>query len=483
MLFQKMKAGCFNMSGYKLATISITSEEFDRLYEAENEIKDLPDTPAEWNDFVGTQSVEIIQTNLDNLQTRQEAFTSSLSDVNENIQSMERNTSQALIDFETEVTARVEQYAGSMWDHFDQVITETNHQFDQQIRGFVEETQDELANIYWNLNKMTSDTDSKRILAEEWLYAAELYCDFIKQFYPYEQFTPGRVEWLERQLDQTRQNLAIGLSETTIATSQQVYMAFSDLRVELERLYNEWGFLCQAAWEEITRLQVQINECQNIQAVDMEGNLIDQQIDLVYWSEGALVDLFDRVNTVREAMGNANQPPDREELRRWLEVDIPGFWKELEEIVVSGRINVLNSQLRINLADLVVQALQEQGFILDQAEYIDQDMRTAYGAHMLNPEGNQVFVQIAPVGKRLGENKLHLQSMDSEVRTEHELERRWYEISRSLRDYGVEVGQYTRMDKGTRRNVSQPDSRMKSDHSRKKAGHGYRTGPSDNQGG
>ena len=90
----------------------------------------------------------------------------------------------------------------------------------------------------------------------------------------------------------------------------------------------------------------------------------------------------------------------------------------------------------------MVQALQEQGFSLQASEYESRDMRNAYEARLLNLEGNEVVVQVAPTGSQLGANELHLQSYDREVRTEHELQRRWYEVSRSLSQYGLEVGPF-----------------------------------------
>jgi hypothetical protein len=439
-----------------------------------------------------------LQTNLENLQTRQDAFDSILSNVDENIRTFENKTSQALTVFETAVTAQVGQYIGSMWNHFDQVIAETTDQFDRTIQNQYQETQQELVSLSHSLWQMAADTaanaaasaEAKREIAESWLFAAEQYCSYIQQYYNFEQFIPGRVEWLERQLEQTRQNLEMGLSEAVIATSQQLYLTFSELRIELERLQNEWIFLYQAAWEGINRLLIQANECQYIQAIDLDGNLIDLQIDLDYWSEGQLSDTYDRASAIRDQIGDPAQLPDREFLRRLLEEEIPNLLKELEEIAVMGRINVLNSQLRINLADLVVRALQEQGFALKESDYDERDMRLAYGAHMLNQEGNQVIIQVAPVGKKLGENELHLRSMDNEQRTEHELEQRWSEISQSLNRYGVEVGPYTRLDRNQNRKAVKPVrpgwlSRNKNGNQAMKSSQsdGYRTSTPDYQDG
>ncbi len=93
------------------------------------------------------------------------------------------------------------------------------------------------------------DANGKHDFAVEWLDAADMYCAYIQQYFNTEQFTPGRLEWLERQLEQAHQNLDMGLTEAVITSAQQLVLSFSELRVELERLQNEWVLLYQAAWE------------------------------------------------------------------------------------------------------------------------------------------------------------------------------------------------------------------------------------------
>ena len=119
--------------------------------------------------------------------------------------------------------------------------------------------------------------------------------------------------------------------------------------------------------------------------------------------------------------------------------------RKLEQIIFDARLKTINSQLRVNVADLVVQALQEQGFSLASSAYTDYDLRLGYGARLTNIEGNEVVVQVSPTGSGIGENELQIRSLDSEVKTEHELQRRWQEVSQSLAGYGMEVGRFERL--------------------------------------
>jgi hypothetical protein len=109
-------------------------------------------------------------------------------------------------------------------------------------------------------------------------------------------------------------------------------------------------------------------------------------------------------------------------------------------------VNALNSQLRINIADLVVRALQDQGYALESSDYESADQRKTYDALLSNLDGSEVVVKVAPSGRDLGQNELHLQSIDREEHTEHELQQRWLEVSRSLTHYGLDVGQVVRED-------------------------------------
>jgi hypothetical protein len=98
----------------------------------------------------------------------------------------------------------------------------------------------------------------------------------------------------------------------------------------------------------------------------------------------------------------------------------------------------LNSQLRINIADLVIEALQKQGYVLQQAEYAGSDQRMAYSAKVRNLEGNEIVIQVYP-SDLVGKNELHLVSLDRENRTEHELRQRSLEVTRSLGQHGLQV--------------------------------------------
>ena len=130
-------------------------------------------------------------------------------------------------------------------------------------------------------------------------------------------------------------------------------------------------------------------------------------------------------------------------MNQLIQTDFPAFQEELDRLIVDARLAALNSQVRINIADLVVQALEQQGFVLQESKYNNNDQRKAFSARVQNLEGSEVIIQVMPVPGDAGRNELQLHSLDKDQRTEHELRKRSHEITRTLNDYGLVVGALT----------------------------------------
>lgn len=434
------------MSGYKRATVNISQDEYNRLRDADRKLRTLPEPENASFEAILQKSNQALRSNLETMQQRQVFFERLVSSMDENIRELESSTSQAMLAYEQKAITEAQNYAGCLWDHFNHVIQEHAAYFENTINANHARYQQELAQQSRRIRRIAQDQEQKQMLATQWLDAAEQLCTFIKEQYAYQAFSPGSMEHLERQLNQARDNLAVGLSEAVILNSQQLYTAFSDLRVDLERWQNEWSMLLEAAIEACSQIIVLAENSQVVSAVDLDGNPLSFSIDVDYWAQGRLTLLRTDLGWILEQLQSEDNLPDSETLERWLNIDLPGYYQALEEIVMDARVDALNSQLRINIADLVVRALQEQGFALVGSEYEAADQRSSFGARMTNLEGNEVVVQVAPTGRDLGANELHLQSIDREERTEHELQQRWYEVSRSLASFGLEVGQYVRED-------------------------------------
>ena len=105
------------------------------------------------------------------------------------------------------------------------------------------------------------------------------------------------------------------------------------------------------------------------------------------------------------------------------------------------RVAVLASQLRFNVAQIVVQSLEAQGFFLEQANYEKDDYRETFVARTCNYAGNEVVVSIDPDPGLDEGGKINIQSLDAGKITEHELHQRNFEIFNAILENGIEVGE------------------------------------------
>lgn len=441
------------MSGYKRATVMINQDEFDRLREAEQKLRSVPQIDPQLIQELSRQSTQALEKNLTQVRSRQGRFEKMVSALDESVQTLERSTNQAMVAFEENLVRQTEQYTGQLWSHVDKVLAQHTAQFEETIAVNHRIYQEDLYQQARQIRRMEDDVQRKADMAAAWLEAASSFCAFIKDNYPHQEFAPGQVDWLERQLNQARQNLGIGLSEAVIVSAQQIYTAFSDLRIEIERKFSEWRLLYQSVWETAVLLLNQVEASAELPAIDLDGNELPVKLDVNFWSQGKLEGLYQTLSTVCQELEDPASFLELDHLEKMLCVDLPGYDQQLCDLVLDARIAVLNSQLRINIADLVIKALQDQGFNLEESDYEAADMRQAFNAHLSNLEGNEVFVYVNPSGSEIGENDLHVESLDRDQRTEHELEQRWFEVDRSLAAFGLDVSGYERLDVPSRNAV------------------------------
>jgi hypothetical protein len=117
----------------------------------------------------------------------------------------------------------------------------------------------------------------------------------------------------------------------------------------------------------------------------------------------------------------------------------PALRSQLEEIIWEARSKVLGSQLRINIADIAVQALGRQGFSLVDATYEGQDQRGRYVVKVQHIDGSEVVVLVTPKEGQYLENDLEIHSYDAEQWAEEILQSRANELAGALSAQGLQA--------------------------------------------
>jgi hypothetical protein len=176
--------------------------------------------------------------------------------------------------------------------------------------------------------------------------------------------------------------------------------------------------------------------------VGLEGEELSEQVDLAYWSGGKYHELLDKSRQLLRLLSQEQQTISTEELRRTYGELLPVVEDRFESIIYEARLNALNSQLRMNIAERALQALEIQGFKLSGAGYANQDMRAAFTASLENFDGSRVLIEVMPTGTTKPDltNELVVITNHPHLRTEHEARLQWQELCRSLGQYDLQVG-------------------------------------------
>ena len=434
------------MSGHKRATITITRDEYDRLRDARDGFHAVPEPPVLVLQDLMQQRNGALENTVLELEQRHAQFQDLLNGMNKNIQQIEKTNGSRLLELQTRTYRHMQQQTGALWNRVETLIDHQNQRFNAALAAQQSQTQKALLQLSNELDQISKSEQRKQVAAHEWLSNNIQFYNFLVEQYACEFFLQGEMGKISREIDLASTNLDTGAYETALAAAQQIHFQLSDLRIALEKLHSEWQMLYIDTWETTLQVLSQAVESMDVPAIDLRGEELPYGIHVDAWVENRLSQLIERIAAFRDLVETEGPSMPTEMLREHREQTIPGFTAELEDLVAQARVNAINAQLRINIADFVIQALQEQGFAPNEAGYQTADAQSAYEVSLSNYEGSAVVVQVKSAGVKIGQNELHLESLDGQARSEDELENRWHAISQSLERFGLSVGPYARED-------------------------------------
>lgn len=428
------------MSAHKRTTITISEEEYRKLHEAEMKKRFVEkELPALKNELQ-RETQFAVQQGLEALDQRQHSFVRMMDGFQDEIRYSEMATQNMLRSQQEELLRSLEDYSGQMWSDFSEELSTHWGELSGLLHQEHEQRQVELRQLETDLSSLADEQERRREMAQNWLeFATDLH-HFIAETYDHQKFAPGELQVLENKLIRAEQNFQDDIPEAALIAAQDCYAALSDLRIKLEEKWSEWQTQYVAVLEHTRSLRWITQESTNVKAVDLEGNELEQNIEVDFWTQGKLSELNQYLSGLVEQLEQNSAMLDMNNLKELLQETLPVLNEQLFDLVTDARIKVINSQLRINIADIVLQALQEQGFSYQESGYLDGDMRTTFLASAKNLAGSEVIIQVEPAEGTDGRNELHLHSHDLELRTNSELRQRAREINQTLSRHGLQVG-------------------------------------------
>ncbi|MGE5378449.1 MAG: hypothetical protein ACM3XO_25600 [Bacteroidota bacterium] len=426
------------MSGYKHATVTISQEEYRRLHEAD--MKKRFREFANLNEQNSTQEQQYLNL-IQHLERRETELEEALASVTQNTNQVDLKLLQELKsqnDMCFQSLAAVLQESNSNFDHsLDSLSLEFSHAIQQERERFHFNIQTliEKQNAYGDLEY------AKELAAQEWVNRCLVLSDFINAQYDHERFTPGRLIRSLRGVHFAENNLSEGFPESSIQGAQQTYLELSDLHFELEKITLQWRSAFDTTIAAITQLLQQMESSSMISALGLQGEKLPIDVDLDYWTNGRFSQLVDHSRQLCGYMFQDQNCLTFADIDRIYQQILPVIRESFETIVYDARLNALNSQLRMNIAEQALQALELHGFLLGEAGYSGDDMRAQFDAHLDSPDGSRVDIHVVPAERSSEElsNDLVVITTHPYLKTEHEARLRWDELCQALNQFNLRV--------------------------------------------
>lgn len=434
------------MSGHKHATITISQDEYRRLHEIDmqrrfNKKKAPKDSDSRYNALLDAYQL---------IEERQKEYESLISEMNEEMAVLEAEQSNDILAVQSEYYQDLinqlqdlqEENSGAQ-----NALRETTQYFEEVIQNEKAKAQERYNALLQQVSIMGQEQTLKEEHARAWIESCQQLSIFINDKYDHNKFYPSKYDKIVQRLNMGIQNLSRGYVDSSLQFAQEAYLQFSELRVTLEQKTSEWQASYQIASDEVRELFERVSSTPTIPAIGVEGEDLHIDIDLDYWSNGNYSDLHNRLKTILSMLQTSKDEVNFDDLDKLTNEIIPMYRGYFSDIVLEARQNLVNSQLKYNVACLAMEALEKHGFSLKQAKYRNDDKRNAFSAQLSDPSGSKIILQITP-NKINNSNTLIIDTIDDTVHTEDEYMRRWNEINHSLVEAGVQVGHVQVLDTG-----------------------------------
>ena len=425
------------MSAYKTATIRVGEAEYQRLREAEEQLRLMELQKGEAQSFIEKKNRPAFGVINREIKQREQTFSDLTIDLDQNVRDLESRTSDWIRQQSSLMLAEM---AKIEW----RLGQESNLQLEQwlgQVNVQLRQQQSQI-NDYWKTQEnrfrsIESRLEFMQAETKKWLEPALAWLEQIPISYPNLSRFVDEFEKYQDTCDQAVGLYENGAVELGYVQAHQLYTNLSQFRRRLEADLVFTSSVQKKLQEKAAEFYRQVQEQRVVKAMDSDGQELSDDIDLEYWTQGAHSVFLQEIMQFYSQVSQPNLSP--QQLQDFLERRFPELENRSIELVTRARLEVLSSQVRFNIAQIVAEALESQGFHLEEANYDQQDYRRSFTAITRNASGNEVVIQIEPELQYEEGGKLKIESKDAGSMTEHELWQRNQEIFRAIQRYGLSV--------------------------------------------
>jgi hypothetical protein len=179
-----------------------------------------------------------------------------------------------------------------------------------------------------------------------------------------------------------------------------------------------------------------------VQPVDFEGCVLDDEepISVDYWTENARLRLAYRVDDLMARVSSDDfEMSTLDELEHLDAKVLPDMEKTLDNCVSDALLEVIYAQVRANITEMALHALQSQGYEITKHGVTDTSNRRACRIQMDGPGEVGVDMKVSRMKDDHTASQLEMRYTDAGELTPHEISRRTSEINLALRRNGIDV--------------------------------------------
>ena len=424
------------MSGKKRITVG--EAEWNALQQQARQLRDLQRNAPKLVADLRRQTQADLDEVSRRLEGRQSAVEQHMGALSTQAQRLEAETSRRLTEQAAQLHSRLSQTAGQLREETDAALAEQQRTWRAELAAERDKQRAEVSDLR---NELRGEAQASAEAAQAWLSDAAVLRDVIGDQLPHERYASGELAALTRRLATAEESSQQGQSQAALALAQQLYHDLHELRVEIELLDREWTGLHTVITERLRELDetAATNATQQIAPGEF-GNDAAVDLDVDHWSEGGLSELRADLRDLLAQVNDAGNPPTTEQLQRTRDILLPELEQRLTGTFQRARLRLLASQRRINVADIVVQTLDDMaGYYVEDHAYERMDQRRAFFAKLGHLSGNEIVLSVAPTADDSGECAVRVLSFDYDTAAQQVLDERGETILRGLRSHGLTV--------------------------------------------
>ena len=426
------------MSGRKKALVSVDRGALERIRELVErrrsgriEFSPDPDTSQQLSAFEGAE----LQSALTATAERIEALENQLSGANSEIQRLE-------VESANRGLAAAEMLAASAAQDYNTALQEARAEWDERLESERRQRRMEMTAMWETIETLEARNQARHEIAADFLDAGDRLHTFIDTWYNPNMVDEVQFSSFTGLLERAAAALDNDLPEAAYISAERAYLGFSEMRLAFEEAEMLQVLLRQRVRQRLTGLQKAVANAEWVQPVDFEGHeLIDEEaINVDYWTENARLHLVNRLDGLADRVNSDDfEVATLDELENIDEEALPDLEKTLDQCVSNALLEVIYAQVRANITEMALHALQSQGYEITRNGITDGNQRRACRVRMDGPGAVGVDMKVSRMKDDHTASQLEMSYSDAENLTPHEINRRTTEINLALRKNGIAV--------------------------------------------